>query len=326
LGSCRIKKEEDITVKSYQLSAIGYQLARLSRRLTVVLLLSVWALFGADSVSHPFRGGIYIERVETAPRAERMHIVMVDLVTAGLKVKVTPPGGSMETVRQMTLDFLKQEHAQVAINAHYFLPFPSSSAEARLVGFAASDGVVYSPFQTPEQSYALVKDAPALNIDQQNHATIVHRDPAFADGKHVREKVTVWNAVSGSAQIVTAGAKTIPVYGEGGLTPGGPGHYTAAKSWYEQITARTAIGVTQDGRRLVLFTVDGKGGSLGMKVSEVADVLIKDFAVWDALNLDGGGSTSMAMEGDGGVAKLVNVSMDGAGRKVGSNLAVFAAR
>jgi exopolysaccharide biosynthesis protein len=63
-----------------------------------------------------------------------------------------------------------------------------------------------------------------------------------------------------------------------------------------------------------------------MKVSEVADMLIKDFAVWDALNLDGGGSTSMAMEGDGGVAKLVNVSMDGAGRKVGSNLAVFAAR
>jgi exopolysaccharide biosynthesis protein len=55
-------------------------------------------------------------------------------------------------------------------------------------------------------------------------------------------------------------------------------------------------------------------------------MLIKDFAVWDALNLDGGGSTSMAMEGDGGVAKLVNVSMDGAGRKVGSNLAVFAAR
>jgi exopolysaccharide biosynthesis protein len=103
------------------------------------------------------------------------------------------------------------------------------------------------------------------------------------------------------------------------LTPGGPGHYSASKSWYEQITARTAIGVSQDGRRLVLFTVDGRGGSLGMKVSEMADLLIKDYAVYDGLNLDGGGSTSMAMEG-----KLVNVSMDSAmGRKVGSSFAVF---
>lgn len=301
-------------VESDQLTAIGYQL----RRLAAVALLCAGAVAGAENVSHPFRGVIYIERTETAPRAIKMHVVMLDLKTPGLSFKVTGAGGSMETVRQTTLDFLKQEQAQVAINAHYFLPFPSSSAEARLVGFAASEGVVYSGFETPEQSYALVKDAPALNIDRENRATIVHRDPAFADGTHVLEKVTVWNAVSGSAQIVTAGAKTIPAYGVE-LTPGGPGHYSAAKSWYEQITARTAIGVSQDGRRLVMFTVDGRGGSLGMKVSEVADLLIRDYAVYEGLNLDGGGSTSMALDG-----RLVNVSMDGAtGRKVGSSLAVL---
>ena len=80
----------------------------------------------------------------------------------------------------------------------------------------------------------------------------------------------------------------------------------------------------QEGRRLILLVVDGKGGSLGMKVSEVADLLIQDYGVLDALNLDGGGSTSLAMETGDGAGKLVNVSMDGnGGRKVGSSLAVF---
>src|SRR5215813_7374797 len=303
------KKEEDITVGSYQLSAIGYQLMRMSRRIAAVALLFALTLPGAENISHPFRGVIYIERTEKEPRPMKMHVTTVDLRTPGLRFKVTPPGGSMETVRQTAVDFLWQEQAQIAINAHYFLPFPSSSVEAMLVGFAASDGYVYSAFEKPEQSYAIVRDSPALNIDAANFATIVHRDPAFPDGKHVREKVTVWNAVAGSAQIVTAGVKTIPTY-DGELTPGGPGHYNAAKSWYDQITARTAVGLTQDARRLVLFTVDGKGGSLGMKIGEVADLLIKDFEVWDALNLDGGGSTSMAMQSADGTVKLVNVSVD----------------
>ena len=53
---------------------------------------------------------------------------------------------------------------------------------------------------------------------------------------------------------------------------------------------------------------------------EVAEILIRDYAVWQALNLDGGGSTTLAIDG-----KIVNVSSDNpAGRKVGSSLAVFA--
>src|SRR5262249_49931696 len=82
----------------------------------------------------------------------------------------------------------------------------------------------------------------------------------------------------------------------------------------------------QDNRTLVLFTVDRAGGSLGMSVGEVADVLIHDYAVYNALNLDGGGSTSLAMEDPvTRVGALMNVSVDNpAGRSVASNLAVFA--
>jgi hypothetical protein len=300
-----------------------------SRRLLPVaaLLLCRLTLPAADTVTHPFRGITYIEREEISPRAVKMHVVQIDLTAPGVRFKLTPPGGSRECPRQTTLDFLRQEHAQVAINAHFFLPFPSPDADAFLVGFAASEGTVYSAFESPEQNYALVADAPALNLDRGNHAAVLHRDPAFADGRHVKEQAAVWNAVAGSAQIVTDGVRTIPRYGEE-LRAGGPNAYSAEKSWYEQINARTAIGVTRDGRTLVLFTVDVRGGSTGLKVSEAADILIREFGVYQALNLDGGGSTTLAMEDPAThAARVVNVSSDNpGGRKVASNLAVFAER
>jgi hypothetical protein len=141
----------------------------------------------------------------------------------------------------------------------------------------------------------------------------------------------LWNVVSGSAQIVTDGVKTIPVYKDEGhphglLTPGGAVEYDNVKSWYNILTARTAIGVTRDNKTLVIFTVDHAMGSLGMTGGEVADILIRDYSVVNALNLDGGGSTSLAMENPSThAAELVNVSDDILqSRYVGSNLAVFA--
>jgi hypothetical protein len=284
-------------------------------------------------VSQPFVGITYIDRTETSPRPVHLHIVQIDLAAPGLRFKLSPPSGGREVVRQTTLDFLTQEGAQLAINAHYFLPFPSADREAWLVGIAASEGRVYSAFETPEQSFALVRDAAGLNIDGENHATIVHRDRRIADGLHVREPVTLWTTVSGSAQIVTDGVKTVPTYKDAQhldalLDPGGPGTFSNEKSWYDVATARTAVGLSRDGRTLTLFTVDVRGGSEGMRVGEVADVLVADYGVWNALNLDGGGSTSMALEDPvTHVRSMVNVSSDRdnpGGRSVGSSLVVFA--
>ena len=79
-------------------------------------------------------------------------------------------------------------------------------------------------------------------------------------------------------------------------------------------------------RTLILFTVDRAGGSLGMSVGEVADLLIRDYRVEQALNLDGGGSTTLAMEDQVTQTRAqLNRSSDAAGiRAVGSSLAIFA--
>lgn len=294
-------------------------------------------------ITQPFEGITYSARSATDPRPLRMHVAQIDLEAPGIRFQVSAPGGDREVVRESTLDFLKQQRAQVAINAHYFLPFPSTDRSAWVIGLAASNGQIFSAFESPEQSYALVAFGAALNIDRNNRATIVNHDPAFADDKHVRENVTLWNVVAGSSQIVTNGAATIPVYRDdnhfdGELDPGGPNDYSNAKPWADVTTARTAIGLSKDRRTLTLFTVDVRGGrpspdalpgtsSEGMRLSEVAAVLIRDFGVFDALNLDGGGSTTMAMEDARGVASVVNASSDNpSGRVVATSLAVFARR
>jgi len=297
----------------------------------IIVCWSLVPLDGAQTVRKPFVGVTTIIRTETTPRNLRMHIVQVDLNANGVRLKLTPPGGSMETVRNTTLGFLSQEHAQIAVNVHFFLPFPSTNSGAMLIGLAASDGNVFSAFESPVQSYAIVTDAPALNIDQLNRVSIVHRNPAFSDGKHVLESVMLWNVLSGSAQIVTDGVKTIPIYKDeehldGALTPGGAVGYDNSKSWYNILNARTAIGVTRDNRTLVIFTVDRAPGSFGMTGGEVADILIRDYAVVNALNLDGGGSATLAMENPTThMGELFNVPDDNpSGRYVGSNLAIFA--
>jgi exopolysaccharide biosynthesis protein len=151
---------------------------------------------------------------------------------------------------------------------------------------------------------------------------------------------TLWNTLSGSAQIITNGKKTIPVYKdathpEGELTPGknysnNPPKGSNLGPWYDVPNPRTAIGLSRDNRVLTIFIADGRGagGSWGLTGSQMAEILINDYHVFNALNLDGGGSTTLAMKDPvTGALSMINVSSDGpAGRAVGSSLAIFANR
>jgi hypothetical protein len=77
---------------------------------------------------------------------------------------------------------------------------------------------------------------------------------------------------------------------------------------------RTAIARLQDGR-ILLVTVDGrqKGYSIGMALRQLAELLL-EFGAEDAINLDGGGSTTMVIDG-----KLVNKPSDAGGERAVSD-------
>jgi len=83
---------------------------------------------------------------------------------------------------------------------------------------------------------------------------------------------------------------------------------------------RTAIGYSKDGKTLWLFVVDGRStSSVGMTLVEMADYLRK-LGAWQAMNFDGGGSTTMVVDG-----QVVNTPTDPAGeRAVGNALLVIA--
>jgi hypothetical protein len=83
---------------------------------------------------------------------------------------------------------------------------------------------------------------------------------------------------------------------------------------------RTAAGLSADGRTLILAVVDGRStSSAGMTCTELG-ALMKELGAHDASNLDGGGSTTMWIAGDG----VVNSPSDGAQRVVGNHLSVQA--
>jgi hypothetical protein len=80
---------------------------------------------------------------------------------------------------------------------------------------------------------------------------------------------------------------------------------------------RTAVGITADGV-LLLVVVDGRhaGYSSGMTLLELSDFL-RSLGAVDATNLDGGGSSTLVVQGD-----LVNRPSDGAERPVPSAIVV----
>lgn len=87
---------------------------------------------------------------------------------------------------------------------------------------------------------------------------------------------------------------------------------------------RTAIGVSKDGNTLYLVTVDGRQvSSIGMTQTELAEFL-KEKGVYNAINLDGGGSTTMVARNLGeAVIKTVNSPSGGSLRMVTNAIGIY---
>lgn len=89
-----------------------------------------------------------------------------------------------------------------------------------------------------------------------------------------------------------------------------------------QRTARTAVATDATGKRAFFVTVDSnRNGKTGMTLNEFADYLAKQEGVYNAINLDGGGSTAMVARLQGNVyPTLVNRPADGYERGVSAIL------
>ena len=87
---------------------------------------------------------------------------------------------------------------------------------------------------------------------------------------------------------------------------------------------RTLAGSTKDGNTLILATVDGRqNASIGATLKEAAELML-ELGAYNAINLDGGGSTTLvARELASDNLSLINRPSDGTARAVANAIGIF---
>jgi hypothetical protein len=171
-----------------------------------------------------------------------------------------------------------QHNAQIAVNGDGW----ANVAPYLPNGFAASDGVVYSNVRNGE---------PFLNITQANELSMPWNDYSGA-----------YNTTAGFRYLIENGVKKSYLDGTG--------------IQYTELHARTAKGITKDGR-LMIVVVDGQYPSSGLTLSQLADVLLY-YGAQTAMDSDSGGSSTLWHTN-----KILNNPSDGSARAVVQHLLIF---
>jgi hypothetical protein len=249
------------------------------------------------TTTHPFRGVTLHQRTEKAPRPMKLNVLEIDLRAPGVRFKVTPPNGDLpgETTLQTTRDFLVEQHAQVAINASFYKIIEKQYGDSE--GYTASEGETYSgPSTRPSGS-------PSLNISKDNVASILDHKARSVEPSAGE----LFNTVSGNERIIKAGKNV-------------------AKD--ARLHPRVAAGICDGGHKLVIVEVDGRQPRIseGATTIEMAKFLL-EYGVTDAINLDGGGSATIAIADPS--PRLLNTPVGtrdirGSQRKNACNVAIFA--
>ena len=271
------------------------------RAFGLVLLLPLLGINRAqpleqDGTITPFPGCEITRRTLAEPRPNVVYIVRLNPKL--IEFIATPANGQapQETTLQTTRAFLEEHKLDLAFNTAFFrlgkdgeLPVPF----ADLAGAAVAEGEVVSQ---QENGY------PALEIDKENRLRLL--GPRWGiEGRHI--------VIAGSHVLVEAGRSRIP------NRPG------------EALHPRTAIGAAEDGT-LIVMIVDGRqpGRSEGVTLFELGDLMVAEGAVL-AVNLDGGGSTTLVGRDEQGKGRVLNVPVGiadqpGSERPVGASLGVRA--
>lgn len=220
-----------------------------------------------------FQGITYRREFRSTPRPVMLHIVTVDLKAPGLQPLVTPGEQRSilwETNARTTSEFLAEFKLQLAVNASFFHPFaentpwnyyPRPGDRVGVVGQAISSGKEYGP---------PLPDWPVLCFQPNQQAQILTTEQCPAG---------TTQAVAGSAVLVANGRSLPP-------------RQTSADS--DGLYSRTAIAIDRSGYKLWILAVDDKQWrySEGVSLAELAELAIA-LGADAAINLDGGGSTTL---------------------------------
>ena len=240
----------------------------------------------------------YNRRVYYLPNLVIAHVLTIDTKAKGFRLLVTPPDNKdgPPLNARTTSQFLKEFSVQIAVNGDGFSPwwsrgpldyYPQPGDPVTPKGFAASNGKVYSEGIGTE---------PVFYVTRRG-------------GISFRKPNNPYTAIAGDRYLIQGGEK------EADLDD-------------SERDPRTALGFNKNGRWLYLVVVDGRQPfySTGATFDELADILIAHGAYF-GMSLDGGGSTTMVIEGADGEPVILNSPIDqyvpGRERPVANHLGIF---
>jgi phosphodiester glycosidase len=250
-----------------------------------------------------YEGVTYRRVVQWIPRPMIAHVLVIDTKTKGIEFLVTPPDSEGENPlrARTTSQFLDEFGVQIAVNGDGFSPwwsrspadyYPHAGYPVTPLGFAASRGKVYSSGVETNTGVE-----PTLYISRRNALTFNNRPN------------NVYSAISGGRMLLLKGEAVSDLDNQ-------------ARE------PQTAIGINRNGRFLYIVVVDGRQPlySNGITFAKLAELLIKQGA-YVAMSLDGGGSSTMVIEGKNGELVILNSPIDnyipGRERPVGNHLGIY---
>ena len=218
---------------------------------------------------------------------QRGYVAYIDLTDPRVQIECAPSGpdpdgnGHWTTTLQRTSVVAKANDFDVAVNAVFFSHdtkggnprFYEVGDPAKSANVVIIDGKFVST----------VREGPALSILKDNSITI--------GTVNARSLPNVRTAIGGSNQILFRGQITAPA---------------------DAPAPRTSVGLSKDGKTMILLVVDGRRPdySAGLSTSDLAKEMLR-LGAHNAINLDGGGSSTFVRKSAKGAFDVINSPSDG---------------
>lgn len=276
----------------------------ISRSLPFLVLLNFICVARADiSPTTELVPGIFIHSETRTNPPTRLFVAVVDLTNTNLHLRVAPGGSDPDGPGKWQATLLEptkiaaREKFDLVINGDFFVARGVNDGEGTNSHFRAEQwALAVGPAMTDGKTWSVSSNArPCL---------VVHKDQSVTIEPLTHPKADDWEVVSGNVMLVRNG-EIVP-------------HSSKVRH------PRTVVGFDGTGTKLVILVVDGRkpGIAVGMSYDELAEEMIH-LGCKQALNLDGGGSSVMALrDGLSGELKILNEPTDGRERAVVNVLGV----
>ncbi|KQQ83733.1 hypothetical protein ASF73_17120 [Xanthomonas sp. Leaf131] len=252
----------------------------------------------------------YWRQAVSEPQPVMLHIAEIDLATPGLQLVGTrgERSGGGEFLANPTSAFVRDGDLALAINADYFLPFDGGHLFDKAFVPATGQGVTAEGLSI---EHGRVDSAATTTDSRVNAALCVSARNAV--------RIVRGSCPSGTRMGVGAGPLLLL---EGKHQP----REASRAEYYDGPEPRSALGLDRARKKLWMVVADGRqpGYSAGMTLDALTAVL-QQLGATSAINLDGGGSSTLAARVDGRVRTLnrpIHTGIPGRERPVANQLGV----